>query len=123
VLAALAQYAPVYEIDNQGHVMDLKLEGRQVVGQALRHASRLSALRRLSLYGAQVDDESLRYLQTLKHLEALGLGATPVTDRGLQYLAQIPSLSWLWVSRGGKVTEEGVRRLRESLPGLVVYWQ
>ena len=121
-LDALASYNPTYELDNQGRIIDLKLEGQHVDDRALEQVARLDALKHLSLYGASVSDKGLAKLRQ-NQLEALGLGGTRVTDQGLAHLEKMSSLRWLWVSRNDKITSKRLEGLQKALPGLTVYLQ
>jgi len=122
-IEALERYRTKYQLDNEGHVIDLQLDGRRVEAGALDAVCKLSELRRLSLYAASLTDESLEKLAGLAQLESLGLGATPVTDGGLTHLEKLPSLHWLWLPKSTKVTDQRVEDLKRRLPGLVVYRQ
>jgi hypothetical protein len=119
----LLTYEPKYEMDNQGRVFDLKLEGPRVDDRALPHLKALGELRRLSLYGSGVTDAGLAALKDSSKLESLGLGGTAVTDAGLVHLEKMPGLQYLWLSKGEKLTSKGVEKLKKALPGLTVYLQ
>jgi hypothetical protein len=120
---SLKPYSPVYQLDNNGRVIDLALEGKQVGAAALEQVRHLTELRRLSLYGASVSDESLAHLKGLKRLEQLGLGATPITDKALGHLDKMACLCELWLPRQGKLTPQRIAQLRKALPGLIVHQQ
>jgi hypothetical protein len=120
---SLKSYHPVYQLNNNGRVVDLALEGEQVGAAALEEVRHLTELRRLSLYGASVTDESLANLKGLRRLEQLGLGATSITDKALGHLEKMACLSELWLPRQGKLTPKRIAQLRKALPGLTVYRQ
>ncbi len=122
-IEALKPYSAVYKLDNNGRVIDLKLEGRHVRPQALNEVRTLTELRQLSLYGASLTDDCLARIKGLSRLEGLGLGDTPISDQALAHLERMPSLRCLWLSKKGKVTAERVEQLKKALPGLTVYLQ
>jgi hypothetical protein len=123
-IEALQQYRPKCQINNDGRVIDLKLEGRRVPASALVEVGKLTELRKLSLYAAKLTDESLENLSGLGDLEALGLGATPISDQGLVHLEKLVSLHSVWLPKTtDKISEQRIEELKRALPGLVVYRQ
>ncbi|HBI42108.1 MAG TPA: hypothetical protein DDY78_04510 [Planctomycetales bacterium] len=121
-LAGLAPYHDTHKIDENGRVIEVTLEGRQVDDAALIHLQNLSELRRLSLYGSSITDEGLTKLSGLKYLEGLGLGKTQITDHGLIHLEKMPSLHWVWLTEDPQITDQAVENLKKkALPGLTVY--
>jgi hypothetical protein len=120
---ALKPYSAVYKLDNNGRVIDLKLEGKRVPPQTLDDVRLLTELRQLSLYGAPLTDDCLAKIKGMPQLQGLGLGNTPITDQALAHLERIPNLRWLWLSKKGKVTAERVEQLKKAVPGLTVYLQ
>lgn len=85
--------------------------------ETLRQLAALGGLVGLRLVDAEVTDWQLANLAgTLTELVVLGLENSPgVTDDGIQCLASLGQLAELHL-RGSSVTDEGVRRLRESHP-------
>lgn len=122
-IEALATYEPKYELDEAGRVVDLTLEGRDVLPEALDAVGRLHQLRRLSLYAASLTDSSLAKLSELKWLESVGLGGTSVTDEGLKHLGKLRRLRFLWLPRNRGISQEQVGKLKTASPSLQVYWQ
>lgn len=122
-LDALAPYNPVYTLDNNGRVIDLKLENKQLDDAAFDELAKLTALRALSLYGSSVTDHRLEKLISIGQLKQLGLGRTEITDDGLAHLAELPNLRHLWVSRGESVSDAAVAQLRAHNANLVVHRQ
>ena len=121
-LAALAPYHETHKADENGRVIDVKLEGRQVDDLALDQVKNLSELRVLSLFGSSVTDAGVAKLSGLKYLDSLGLGKTPVTDHGLVYLEKMPCLHYLWLNENPQITDQAVENLKKkALPGLTVY--
>jgi hypothetical protein len=96
-------------------------------------------LNTLFLYRSAIGDDGLAYFQNLKNLQMLGLSGTKVTDRGMAYIRNLPKLLYLALSDTEvsdrsievltamdslrdvelyrtKVTQDGIRRLREAMP-------
>jgi len=121
-METLKEYAPEYKLDNNGRVVELKLENKQLDDTAFEQLGKLTALQGLSLYGSAFSDAGLEKLQAVGQLRALGLGATAVTDKGLAHLAALPQLRWLWLNGQQRVTQQGVEDLKQALPDLDVYW-
>ena len=122
-IEALKPFNAVYKLDNNGRVIDLKLEGKRVRGDNLDDVRQLTELRKLSLFGASLTDDSLAKIKGLPRLQGLGLGGTPITDEAIAHVEKMPSLRWLWLSKKGKVTAERVEQLKKAVPGLTVYLQ
>lgn len=122
VLEALAAYNPRATLNDQGRIVELKLEGSQVDDRALDHVKDLPELKTLSLYGASVTDEGLTKLSEARRLEALGLGKTAVTRRGLANLERLPALRWLWVTENKTLTPAQIEDFKKkAVPGITVY--
>lgn len=122
VLESLAAYTPKPVLNDQGRVVELKLEGAQVDDRALDNLKSLSELKLLSLYGSSVTDEGLVKLSELARLESLGLGKTKVTRRGLAHIERLPALRWLWVTDSQAISGEQVDDFKKkAVPGIVVY--
>jgi hypothetical protein len=122
-IESLKSYNPVYQLNRDGRVIQLALEGKQVGAAALEQVRHLTELRCLSLYGASVTDDSLANLKGLRRLEQLGLAATPITDKALSHLEKMACLCEIWLPKKGKLTAGRVARLQQALPGLDVHWQ
>lgn len=120
-IEALEKYAPERVLDNNGRVVELKLENKQLDEAAFEQLSKLTALRTLSLYGSSFSDASLESLEVVGQLQAIGLGATPVTDKGLSHLAKLPGLRFLWLNSRTAVTPKGIAELKKALPELTVF--
>ncbi|MCI0681614.1 MAG: hypothetical protein L0Y71_05890 [Gemmataceae bacterium] len=122
VLIALDYYNPVYKLDADGRVTNIKLEGRHVLASALVELGKLNEVRAISLYGAQVTDDSLANLHGCTKLRNLGLGGTPISDKGLLHLEKLQDLQHIWVPKA-RVSTEAVNGLKNALPGLSVHFQ
>jgi hypothetical protein len=122
-IEALAAYAPVYELDGRGRVVELRLEGKAVTDAALEHVAQLTELRTLSLYGSSVTSAGLTKLAGLERLEALGLGHVRLTRKGLWQVERIRGLRWLWLTAGGDLPGDALPALKQTRPGLTVYLQ
>lgn len=120
-IEALEKYAPERVLDNNGRVVELKLENKELDEAAFEQLRKLTAMRTLSLYGSTFSDASLEKLQDVGQLQAIGLGATPVTDKGLSYLAKLPGLHYMWLNGRTGVTPQGIADLKKALPELTVF--
>jgi hypothetical protein len=94
---------------------ELDLSGSAVTDAGLGFLTGAHSLTALTLWDTRVTDAGLRHLRELPSLVELDLGATAITDQGLAELADLP-LRWLSL-RDALVTPEGLRALREALPG------
>jgi hypothetical protein len=122
VLAALAPYDPKPTLNDQGRVVELKLDGSRVDDGALAHVKSLPELKVLSLYGTSITDGGLASLKDASKIEALGLGKTGVTRRGLSHLERLPALRWLWLTENKSLTAEEVEDFKKkAVPGITVY--
>jgi hypothetical protein len=120
-LKNLERYKAKWEVDDQGDVVRVVLEGAQVTNEALDQVVKLPKLKSLSLAWSSVTDQGLEKLQNMTSLEALGITNTPVTDQGLKHLEAIPSLRYVWVCETDKLTKQGIASLRETIDGVNVY--
>jgi hypothetical protein len=122
VLEKLAPFNPVHKTDNNGYVIEIKLEGSHVTDEALVHVKELMDLRSLSLFGSSVTDNGLASLQSLEKLDSLGIGGTALTDKGLVPLRKIRTLRHIWLSEKN-ISPEAVGGLKKAIPELTVYFQ
>jgi hypothetical protein len=91
------------------------------IGDAgIAHLKPLANLRTLYLGRTKVTDAGLDALAGMTQLKTLGLSDTRVTDAGLLRLTHLDQLASVNLRRT-PTTEAGVRKLKESLPKLVVH--
>lgn len=83
----------------------------------LRDLCELRRLDALDLGGTGITDEGLRRLSDLRWLRCLRLSGTGVTDDGLRHLEAMAGLRALHLRDCPGVTDVGVARLKEALPG------
>jgi Leucine-rich repeat (LRR) protein len=76
----------------------------------------LTDLVELNLDSCEINDDSLKNLEDLKRLESLNLASTPISDAGLEHLKGLTALRTLDLSNVSDVTEEGIQKLKKSLP-------
>jgi hypothetical protein len=119
-IAALEPYAPKYEMNADGRVIKLRLEGPQVTDAVFEHVKQLTELNTLSLYGSAITDNGLTHLSGLGRLHSLGIGKTAISNRGLTSLKQIRNLRWIWITKSAK-TASGVEELKKTHKKLTVY--
>ena len=127
ILAAVARIETITELDLSG--------SQALTDDGLRHLARLPRLQRLDLSGTAITDRGLAVLRELPALESIAVSMTHVTDDGAAVLADCgklrrvdfagthtgdgviralagkPEVSQL--STGNRVTDEGLRLLRE----------
>ncbi|MGH7139829.1 MAG: hypothetical protein ACREHD_29165 [Pirellulales bacterium] len=117
----LQSFQPQYQLDYDGRVIELRLDGGHVTDEALVQVKELTALRTLSLYGSSISDAGLEHLKELGYLQALGLGATKITDQGIARLEQVPALRWLWVTEDPQLSKAALDKLKQTHPDLTIY--
>jgi Leucine-rich repeat (LRR) protein len=94
----------------------LELSRTKVTDKGLEHLIVFTKLQRLDLGGTGVTDKGLEHLKGLTRLETLSLeNARGVSDLGLVHLKGLTNLRKLNLV-GTKVTDAGVRDLRQALP-------
>jgi hypothetical protein len=99
---------------------ELRLYGDQFTDRGLVSLEGLTGLPILVLMSEQITDAGLAHLKALAGLEKLELASPKVTDSGLAHLKGLRKLKKLRLGIRSKVTPEGIKRLRQSLPNLVV---
>lgn len=116
--------------DGMEHLQDLKhlqeLEFRltNIGDTGLQYLAGLVNLRKLSIGETKVSDDGLVYLKGLTRLEHLilrGQGKR-ISDAGLAHLHELKNLQILDLGLGSKVTEEGIRAIKQVLPEIEVVW-
>lgn len=76
-------------------------------------------LQKLHLERTAIGDEGLRHLKSCQDLEYLNVYGTKISDKGLEHLRGLKKLKKLYVWQTG-VTEAGIVKLKQSLPGLAI---
>jgi hypothetical protein len=76
----------------------------------------LTDLVELNLDSNEISNDSLKNLEGLSRLESLNLASTPIGDAGLEHLKGLTKLRALDLSNVSDVTEEGIQKLKKSLP-------
>jgi hypothetical protein len=104
----------------QAGLRQLDLIGAHVGDEDLDQLRGLRRLRSLDLTSSpRVTDAGIAKLVHLEGLEALVLDFTGVSDDGLLQLKALPRLRKIWVTTSeGRVTPEGVERLKAEMPQL-----
>jgi Leucine-rich repeat (LRR) protein len=90
---------------------------------AIEHLSKMVNLEHLGLDGSNFDDgalDALAKLRNLSNLKVLSLNHTDISDTGLHYLAGFTKLSHVMLN-DCKVSAEGIRELRKSLPNCQIH--
>jgi hypothetical protein len=125
-------------------VVEIALGGTAVSDAELARVACFPELETLSLFDSSIGDAGIARLKPLTNLRTLYLGRTKVTDAGLDALAGMTRLKTLGLSdtrvtdagllrlthlqqlasinlRRTPTTEAGVRKLKKSLPQLVIH--
>jgi hypothetical protein len=88
----------------------------------LAHLENLTDLRVLSLECTKITDAGTVHLQKMTNLkEWFSLGYTPITNDSLKYFKNLKKLKELMLL-GTKVTEQGVKDLKMTLPDTSIYY-
>jgi hypothetical protein len=122
VLLALDCYNPMYQVDEEGHVIRLNLVWRHLPAPALAEIGKLRELQAIDLAHTTVTDDGLAQLKDLHKLRNIGLAGTLITDEGLVHLQKLPDLKWIWLPKDN-VSEAAVEKLKEARPDMTVYLQ
>jgi hypothetical protein len=103
-------------VENLTLLYQLDLYEELASNEGLAHTGKLTNLKILNLYVGPADDAGLAPLRKLTHLEELTIGGLgKVTDAAVDHLVGLKTLKKLTVN-GTKITEAGIKRLREALP-------
>ncbi|GDY23788.1 hypothetical protein LBMAG56_51350 [Verrucomicrobiota bacterium] len=97
---------------------ELDLHDGQATAEGVRYASQIPSLQVLRIYGV-IKDEGAQPIGQLKNLETLIAAGTGITDAALEHFAGLSNLRRLEIS-GCKVTDAGVAKLKQAIPGLEV---
>lgn len=97
---------------------ELDLHDGQATAEGVRHASQIPSLRVLRIYGG-IKDEGAQPIGQLKNLETLIAANTGITDAALAHFAGLSNLRRLEIG-GCKVTDAGVAKLKQAIPGLEI---
>ncbi|HXT57455.1 MAG TPA: hypothetical protein VN699_02420 [Pirellulales bacterium] len=125
-------------------VVEVALGGTAVSDADLEQLGCFTDLENLSLFDSGVGDAGIPHLTPLANLKTLYLGRTKITDAGLAAIGELPQLKTLGLSdtdvtdagllrlaslsrlvsinlRRTRTNDAGVRKLKESLPQLIVH--
>jgi hypothetical protein len=103
-------------VENLTNLYQLDLYEQLASNEGLAHAGKLTNLKIVNLYVGPADDSGLAALRNLTNLEELSIGGLgKLTDASVDHLKGLKSLKKLTIN-GTKMTEEGMKRLREALP-------
>jgi YHS domain-containing protein len=102
-----------------GYIEELNLGRTQITGSTMNLVGAMTNLRSLNLAQTPLGDWDIGLLEGHQHLEDLVLSQTSITDGSIDVFLTMPSLSELYVW-GTSVSNEGIARLREKLPEVIV---
>jgi hypothetical protein len=122
ILLSLDCYGPMYQIDEDGRVIRLRLPWRHLPVSVMAEIGKLTELQAMDLASTTLTDEGLAQLKDLQKLSSMGLSGTQITDNGLAHLEKLQNLHWVWLSKQ-RITEAAVEKLRNARPDMNVYWQ
>lgn len=94
----------------------LYLTGTAVTDDVVPHIKGLSSLKALQLSHTGISDVGLGALEGFADLTHLGIDGTIVTDTSIPVITSFKSLKYLNVS-DTDMTDEGMKKLRDALPG------
>lgn len=99
---------------------ELMLEGTQITGTGLDHLKELPSLVTVNMNATKVTDAELAHLKVLPQLTAIHLCYNPlITDAGLVHLKALSRLTVLNLV-DTKITDDGIKKLKMSLPNCEV---
>jgi len=130
-------------LEGMTELRHLRLDGMNITDAGLARLGRLTQLRGLTLGGTQLTDRGLAHLRNLTELDFLNLGDTKIGDEGLAHLAGLTKMQQLHLTNtqvtdggiahlkglaalqlldleGTQVTEAAAKRMRDSVPGVMV---
>jgi hypothetical protein len=107
-------------VDYFSHVVGVGLGGRASDAE-MACIGHLSRLQRLYLSNTAVRDAGLVNLKGLTGLQLLSIGGTGVSDAGLAHLKGLTRLAYLNLIGTNRVTDVGVRELKQVLPKMDVF--
>jgi hypothetical protein len=95
----------------------VRLSNTQVTNRGVKYLEGMTLLEQLDLAGTAITDESMRVIAGLFSLQALNLSNTGITDEGVELYCEPRTHHHLKLVdlRGTRVTDRGVRRLRENI--------
>ena len=102
------------------NLSELSLSGTKVSDAGLAHLKGLTNLSRLALSHTSVSDIGLMHLKGLTKLSRLDLRHTQVSDAGLVHLRGLTSLRRLDLDFDTRVTDAGIKPLKQALPSLTI---
>lgn len=105
--------------DARENITWLTLSASTLQNDGLSIIANFPNLTKLKINGTRITDEGIKHLVSLDNLEYLNLYGTEVTDESVDYLLQLPELKKLYIWQT-KISEQGLAKLRDTAPGLVV---
>jgi len=108
----------------------LELKRADVTDAGVAHLKGMTKLQELQLSGrgrnfdkidSGITDASAEVIGAMKQLEILDLGSTNLTDAGLTKLGELKHLKTLVLLSSIKITDEGVAKFKQMVPGCQVH--
>jgi hypothetical protein len=131
-------------LKDMNHLSNLLINGAPITDAGLNHLESLSALQTLHACYTKITDEGMENIAKVPTLTILNISGDDITDKGIKQIAQMPELNWLLIqgtkvtdeglaelaslkklgrltiSKDMKITQEGIQKLKKSLPKLTV---
>ena len=103
----------IADIKLMAQLSDLRIVGPGTLPpDGLRELLPLKNLTELGSHGSRLSDGEVALLSSFKKLHRVGL--TVSNDKQLETIAQLPHLSWLDISVGSKITDNGLKVLESA---------
>ena len=97
---------------------ELNLYNTRTTDAGLVYLEGMKKLKRLNLDKCKITEAGTPQLRGFANLEYLHIGSTQVNDAALEPLGELKNLKELVITFLPDVTDEGVKKLQEKLPGL-----
>lgn len=99
---------------------NLHLYRTPITDEGLAHIAALTGIERLSFSGAGVSDAGMKHVAGLTSLKVLTIGPSGVGDDGLRELGRARRPMQVTVSRGTRITPEGIASVRSLAPEMTI---
>jgi hypothetical protein len=92
----------------------------KITDKGMENIAKVPTLTILNISGTDISDKGIKQIAQLPDLNWLLIQGTKVTDAGLSELAPLKKLGRLSLSKDMKVTTEGIQKLKQAIPKLIV---
>ncbi|MFT5324519.1 MAG: hypothetical protein ACI8P0_002381 [Planctomycetaceae bacterium] len=119
ILGTVANGSGLDGLAESGKLINLSFSATRLNADGVRMISKIESLRSLELHAALIDEKELLPLRDLTGLWSINLGYSSVTDWSVSWLSNLKMLKQVDIGNT-LVTKNGVRRIREFVPGIHV---